>query len=161
MKKTDANTTLHYKAPRGGFKDQLTYFTMCAPGLLWLILFSIVPMYGIIMAFQDFVPGKGFSGSEFIGLENFEYLFSMKDAQRVIQNTFIIAISKIVVNLFFPLVFALLLNEVRNLRYKKTVQTIVYLPHFLSWVILASIIGNIFGYPTRRPRTRVWLRFIP
>ena len=128
------------------FKDQVTYYLMCAPGMLWLVLFSIVPMAGILMAFQDFKPKKGIFGSKFIGLENFEYLFSMKDARSVIVNTLIIALAKIVLNLIIPLTFALLLNEVRNMKYKRTVQTIVYLPHFLSWVILASILTNIFGY---------------
>ena len=127
-------------------KDQLTYYLMCAPGMLWLVLFSIVPMTGILMAFQDYKPKKGIFGSKFIGLENFEYLFSMKDARNVIVNTLIIALAKIVLNLIIPLTFALLLNEVRNMKYKRTVQTIVYLPHFLSWVILASILTNIFGF---------------
>ena len=127
-------------------KDQVTYYLMCAPGMLWLVLFSIVPMSGILMAFQDFKPKKGIFGSKFIGLENFEYLFSMKDARSVIVNTLIIAVAKIVLNLVIPLTFALLLNEIRNMKYKRTVQTIVYLPHFLSWVILASILTNIFGY---------------
>jgi putative aldouronate transport system permease protein len=128
------------------FKKQLHYYLMAAPGMLWLLLFSIIPMFGILMAFQDYSPGKGIFRSDWIGFENFEYLFSMKDSQRVIGNTLIIAISKILLNLVFPLFFALMLNEMRNLRYKKAVQTIVYLPHFLSWVILASIIINIFGY---------------
>jgi len=127
-------------------KDQISYYAMCAPGMLWLILFSIVPMAGIVMAFQNFKPGLGIFRSPFVGLENFEYLFSLKDARRVIGNTLIIAVAKIVLNLLVPLVFALLLNEVRRMRYKKAIQTIVYLPHFLSWVILASIITNIFGY---------------
>ena len=91
------------------------------------------------------VPGLGPWRSEFNGLENFEYLFSMADAKRVIVNTIVIACSKVVLNLLVPLIFALLLNEVKNLRYKKFIQTAVYLPHFLSWVILASVILNIFG----------------
>lgn len=128
------------------FKKQLHYYLMAAPGMIWLLMFSIIPMLGILMAFQDYNPGKGIFRSDWIGLENFEYLFTMKDSQRVIGNTLIIAISKILLNLVFPLFFALMLNEMRNLRYKKAVQTIVYLPHFLSWVILASIIINIFGY---------------
>ena len=128
------------------FKNQATYYLMCAPGMLWLFFFSIVPMAGILMAFQDFKPKKGILGSQFIGLENFEYLFSMKDAQNVILNTVIIAFAKIVLNMIIPLAFALMLNEVRRIRLKKAVPTIVYLPHFLSWVILASVMTNIFGY---------------
>lgn len=128
------------------FKDQSTYYIMCLPGMVWLTLFSIVPMAGILMAFQDYKPRKGIFGSNFVGLEHFEYLFSMRDTRNVIANTLIIAIAKIILNLIVPLVFALMLNEVRNIRFKKSVQTIAYLPHFLSWVILASVLSNIFGY---------------
>ena len=98
------------------FKNQATYYLMCAPGMLWLFFFSIVPMAGILMAFQDYKPKKGIWGSPFIGWENFEYLFSMKDAQNVILNTVIIAFAKIVLNMIVPLAFALMLNEVRRVR---------------------------------------------
>ena len=138
--------TAKKRKKRGKLSDQVHYYLMSAPGMIWLILFSIVPMAGIVMAFQDFNPGLGLFRSPFIGWENFEYLFSMRDTRRVIVNTLIIAGGKIVLNLLVPLVFALMLNEIRSVRYKKTVQTVVYLPHFLSWVILASIVINIFGY---------------
>jgi putative aldouronate transport system permease protein len=119
---------------------------MVLPGLIWLILFSIVPMYGIVMAFQDFNPGRGFFRSRWTGLENFEYLFLLGDSKQVIVNTIVIAVGKMVLNLLFPLAFALLLNEIRGRSFKKFIQTIVYLPHFISWVILASVVLNIFGY---------------
>lgn len=119
---------------------------MIGIGMLWLILFNIVPMFGIVMAFQNYDPVKGLLHSEFIGLENFEYLFSMSDSQRVIVNTVIIAVSKLILNVIIPLIFALLLNEIRRLKFKKIVQTVVYLPHFLSWVILASILLELFSY---------------
>jgi len=119
---------------------------MVLPGLIWLVLFSIVPMAGIVMAFQDFNPGLGWFRSPWTGLENFKYLFSIRESRNVIRNTFIIATSKIALNLIIPLVFALLLNEVRGFRFKKLSQTIVYLPHFVSWVVLASILLNVFGY---------------
>ena len=126
--------------------NQLHYSLMVLPGFVWLFLFSIVPMVGIVMAFQDYNPGLGYWHSEWIGLENFRYLFSMSDAWQVMANTVMIAVAKMILNLIVPLTFAILLNELTNVRYKKIVQTIVYLPHFLSWVILASIIINIFGY---------------
>lgn len=119
---------------------------MIGIGMLWLILFNIVPMFGIVMAFQNYDPVKGLLHSEFIGLENFEYLFSMSDSRRVIVNTVIIAVSKLILNVIIPLIFALLLNEIRRLKFKKIVQTVVYLPHFLSWVILASILLELFSY---------------
>lgn len=119
---------------------------MVFPGLMWLLFFSLIPMVGIVMAFQDFNPGAGIWHSEWIHWENFEYFFSLSDARRVIVNTLIIASWKIVFHLLVPLIFALMLNEVRNRLYKKLVQTIVYLPHFLSWVIMSSIVLGIFSY---------------
>ena len=102
-------------------------------------------MRGIILAFEDYNPGLGMWKSQLVGLDNFKYLFELADAKRVIVNTFIIAGMKIIFNIVVPALFALMLNEVKSLRYKKIVQTAVYLPHFLSWVILASVILNIFG----------------
>lgn len=115
------------------------------PGVLWMIFFNIVPMFGIVMAFQKFNPSKGLFGSPWVGLKNFQYLFMMSDSTRVIVNTLLIATSKVVLNLIIPLIFALMLNEVRSLRYKKAIQTAVYLPHFLSWIILSSVVLNLFS----------------
>jgi putative aldouronate transport system permease protein len=125
---------------------QFHYGLMTLPGLLWLVLFSIVPMYGIVMAFQNFNPGRGFFRSPWVGLQNFQYLFVLSDSRQVIINTLIIAVGKMILNLLIPLIFALLLNEVGHAVFKKAVQTIVYLPHFISWVVLASVVLNIFGY---------------
>ena len=121
------------------------YSIMVLPGYIWLIMFSIVPMVGIVMAFQDFNPSRGWFGSPWVGMKWFEYLWILPDAKRALVNTLIIAVSKVVLNIIIPLIFALLLNEVKNMKFKKGVQTIVYLPHFVSWVILANIITNIFG----------------
>lgn len=118
---------------------------MCVPGVLWMVFFNIVPMFGSVMAFQKFNPSKGLFGSPWVGLKNFQYLFMMSDSTRVIANTLLIATSKVVLNLIIPLIFALMLNEVRSLRYKKAIQTAVYLPHFLSWIILSSVILNLFS----------------
>ncbi|NIK69028.1 MULTISPECIES: ABC transporter permease subunit [unclassified Paenibacillus] len=125
---------------------QKHYYLMLLPGMVWLVMFSIVPMFGILMAFQNYNPGSGLFKSEWVGLENFKYMFQLNDSKTVIRNTLIIAVGKIALNLIVPLVFAILLNELRNLRYKKLVQTVVYLPHFLSWVIMSTIVIGIFGY---------------
>lgn len=122
------------------------YYIMLIPALLWLFFFSIVPMFGIVMAFQDYNPGKGILHSEFVGLENFVYMFQMNDVKQVLSNTVVIAVGKIIGNIIIPLLFALLLNELCIKRIKRPIQTIVYLPYFLSWVILAKIVLNIFGY---------------
>lgn len=144
------STTLKPKRSRQGrlgrFREQTNYWIMCLPALLWLVFFHLYPMLGNWIAFVDYSPKKGIFGSTFVGLQHFEYLFSLKDVRNVIANTVIIAVAKIILNLVVPLVFALMLNEVRNVHFKKFVQTIVYLPHFVSWVILASILSKIFGY---------------
>lgn len=134
------------KQPRRRLGVQTHYHLMVLPGIVWMVLFSIVPMFGIVMAFQDYNPSLGYWNSTWVGLDNFTYLFSMGDSKQVILNTVIIACSKVVLNLVVPLTFALLLNEITNLRYKKVVQTIVYLPHFLSWVILANVILSLFSH---------------
>lgn len=121
------------------------YYLMLLPGLVWLALFNLAPMFGIVMAFQDFNPGAGILGSEWIGWENFEYMFLLSDSRTVLFNTVFIAVLKIIGNLVVPLVFALMLNELRLQIVKRWVQTIVYLPHFLSWVILSGILLDVFA----------------
>ncbi|WP_309118176.1 ABC transporter permease subunit [Paenibacillus sp.] len=121
------------------------YYLMLLPGLIWLVLFNMVPMVGIVMAFQDFNPGLGIFGSEWIGLENFEFMFLLGDSKTVLYNTVFIAVLKIAGNLLVPLVFALMLNELRLQVVKRWVQTVVYLPHFLSWVILSGILLDVFA----------------
>ncbi len=136
------------KQLKSGFtipKSQLFYFAMVIPGIICLIIFSYFPMVGLLMAFQDFVPAKGLFGSEFVGLDNFKYLFGLPDIWKVTYNTVFIAVGKIIFNTIIPIAFAILLNEIRVKWLKKSMQTIVYLPHFLSWVILGSVVVNIFS----------------
>jgi putative aldouronate transport system permease protein len=127
-------------------KHELYYHAMLFPGIVFLIIFSIIPMFGIIMAFQKFMPIKGILGSEFVGLNNFKMLLMYPDVKQIILNTVIIATSKIVLGIVVPVFFAILLNELRSIVLKRTIQTIVYLPHFLSWVILAVMFTNILSY---------------
>lgn len=126
--------------------DLKHYWIMLVPAFIWLIFFQIVPMFGIVMAFQDYNAGAGFLHSEFVGLEHFQYMFELNDVRVALRNTLIIAFGKIIGNLFVPLVFALLLNELRHKYLIKTIQTSVYLPHFLSWVILSGIMLQIFSF---------------
>ncbi len=121
----------------------LPYHLMLLPGILFLLVYHIAPMFGSVIAFQDFVPAKGFFGSKWVGLENFKFMFQLPDTWSILSNTLIIAVSKIVFNLIFAVLFAVLLNELRHLWLKKAIQTIAYLPHFLSWVILATIFRDI------------------
>lgn len=122
------------------------YYLMLLPGYVWLFLFSIVPMFGFVIAFQDYNPGLGMLHSEWLGLENFRYLFSLSDSGTVFWNTLNIAVMKIIANLIVPMVFALMLNELRLAVLKRWIQTLVYLPHFLSWVILSGILLDVFAY---------------
>lgn len=127
-------------------KNARYYHAMMAPGMVFLLIFSIVPMGGLVMAFQNFIPAKGIFGSQFIGLDNFKRLFLMPDFWQILQNTLIIAISKIILGTLAAIIFALLLNECHTVLYKRVIQTVVYLPHFLSWVILAVMFSNLFSY---------------
>lgn len=121
------------------------YWIMVLPALVWMVCFNIVPMSGIVMAFQDFNPGLGILRSEFVGLDNFTYMFQMKDVSQIFINTIAIAVGKLVLNVVVPVIFALLLNEIKNVLFKRTVQTIVYLPHFISWVVMGGILLDVFG----------------
>ena len=125
--------------------SQTYYHIMMMPGMILLLIFSYIPMTGIIMAFQNFVPAKGISGSKWVGLKHFKELFSNRDITLLIRNTLTIALGKIVLGTLVAIIFAILLNEIRVRWLKKSVQTIVYLPHFLSWVILASVVSNLFN----------------
>ena len=118
---------------------------MLLPALVWLVTVSLVPMGGIVMAFQDFIPSLGIWRSDWVGLENFEYMFDLSDTWRILVNTFVIAFGKIVFHILVPLIFALMLNEIRSSAARKALQTIAYLPHFISWVILAGIMRDIFS----------------
>ncbi|MWV46031.1 ABC transporter permease subunit [Paenibacillus sp. HJL G12] len=102
-------------------------------------------MGGIVIAFQDYKPWLGIRHSAWVGWENFEYIFTYPDSKQVIVNTLIIAFFKIVAGMIVPFTFALLLNEIRLVIFKRSVQTLVYLPHFLSWVILGGILTDILS----------------
>jgi putative aldouronate transport system permease protein len=119
---------------------------MLLPGLLWVFVYKIIPMFGLVMAFQDFNPGKGILRSAWVGLDNFKYLFQLNDSKTIFFNTAFIAVLKIIGNLVVPLLVALMINELRINFLKRGVQTIVYLPHFLSWVILAGIMLDVFAW---------------
>ena len=125
--------------------ENLSYHLMLLPGVIILFIFATLPLIGIVMAFQNYVPAKGFFGSEWVGLAHFREMFKMRDSFQILQNTLIIAVSKMILNTIVPIVFSLLLNELRAKSYKRVVQTVVYMPHFLSWVILGGIFINMLS----------------
>jgi putative aldouronate transport system permease protein len=118
---------------------------MVLPALAGLLVFNYVPLGGIVMAFMDYKPWLGFDGSPWIGLGHFRALFEREDSLQVIWNTLVISVFKIVFNLLVPFFFAILLNEVRIRMLTRAIQTMVYLPHFLSWVILGGILVNFLS----------------
>jgi putative aldouronate transport system permease protein len=114
-------------------------YLLLVPGLIYFIVFKYFPMWGVLIAFQDYSPFLGFWGSEWVGFENFTNFFMNPDFPRLLRNTFILAVLDLVFFFPAPIILALMLNEIRISLYKRTVQTLVYVPHFLSWVIIASI----------------------
>lgn len=127
------------------WRRSLVLDAMLLPAVILTLIFSYLPMAGLVIAFQDFKPWLGFSKSNWIGLEHFRYLFSTPEYVQIIWNTIIIAGMKMVTGLIAPFTFALLLNEVRKAAFKRTVQTLVYLPHFLSWVIIGGILLDMLS----------------
>lgn len=122
---------------------------MLLPGVLMILVFNYTTMAGLIIAFQKFIPSKGLFGDQkWVGFDNFRYVFKLPGFSQALKNTIVIAFWKIVLGLLVPIVFALLLNEIRGRRFKKTVQTIVYLPYFLSWVVLGGIFIDMFSPST-------------
>ncbi|WP_274318801.1 ABC transporter permease [Paenibacillus qinlingensis] len=120
------------------WSDRYMYL-LALPGILFILLFDYVPMYGILMAFQDYNPFSGISHSEWVGFEHFERLFHHPDFWMVLRNTLVISLLNLVLYFPAPVVIALLLNEVRGTLYKKLIQTVIYLPHFVSWVVVCSL----------------------
>lgn len=118
---------------------------MILPGLILVFIFHYIPMGGILIAFEKFLPSKGLFNSEWIGLDNFRYMANLPNTFQVIWNTIFISLLKIVAGRFVPITIALLLNEVGCSLIKRSVQTIVYLPHFLSWVILGGVLIDILS----------------
>ncbi|WP_409342362.1 ABC transporter permease [Paenibacillus sp. MBLB4367] len=118
---------------------------MLLPAVVLALLFHYLPMLGVVIAFQEYKPYLGFSGSDWVGLKHFHAIFERADSVQVIWNTLLIASLKIGFMVVVPVAFALLLNEVRKMAFKRVVQTLVYLPHFLSWVILSAILVDLLS----------------
>ncbi|MWV46954.1 ABC transporter permease subunit [Paenibacillus sp. HJL G12] len=121
---------------------------MLIPGLAFIIIFSYVPMVGILMAFEKYIPTKGLFGSPMVGWKNFKFLMDYPDISRIVFNTLYIATMKIIAGLIVPITVAILLNELRKEWVKRTFQTMVYLPHFLSWVLLSGIVIDVLSPST-------------
>lgn len=131
------------------FRRELPLHLMLLPGLILIAVFSYTPMAGLVMAFQKFIPSKGMFGNQkWVGFDNFTYVFGLPGFDQAIKNTIIIAFWKILLGLLIPIIFALLLNEIHSNGFKRTVQTVVYLPYFLSWVVLGGIFLDMLSPST-------------
>lgn len=120
-------------------------YLMMLPVAAFFIVFSYMPMYGIVIAFKDYRPSLGILGSEWIGFKHFEWLFNTAEFPRVMRNTIVISLLKIAFCFPAPLILALFMNEMRFSKLKKGIQTAVYLPNFISWVIIANINYSLFS----------------
>lgn len=130
---------------RRKFSREIPLYVMLVPAVVLVLVYAYVPMIGIVMAFQRVLPGKGLFGSPWVGWDNFELVLQMPNILPVLGNTIRIAGLKAVAGVVVPVTVALMLNNVTSQAFKRTVQTIIYLPHFLSWVILAGIFIDILS----------------
>jgi putative aldouronate transport system permease protein len=120
------------------------YFLLI-PCVVFFLLFRYVPMYGITLAFKDFSFAKGIFGSPWAGLDNFVYMFGLRDFYRVVGNSLILSLLRLAFYFPVPILLALMLNEIPFLRYKKATQSILYLPYFISWVVIGGILINLLS----------------
>ncbi|MFD0620114.1 ABC transporter permease [Paenibacillus sp. GCM10027629] len=141
---TALNTGSHKMTKRSN-KPTWILHLMVLPAAILVFIFSYLPMSGIVMAFQDYKAALGITGSPWVGLKHFQYMFQNEYFLQITWNTLFFACSKIVMNLLIPFIFALLLNEVRHMGFKRSIQTFVYLPHFLSWVTLGGILIDMLA----------------
>lgn len=137
---------------KGKLKQQLRYFSnnkylylLLLPCVIYFIIFNYLPMYGLIIAFKDFKFSKGIIGSPWCGLDNFIYLFGLKDFYRVFGNSFILSLIRLVFFFPIPIILALMLNEIPFMKYKRVLQTVIYLPYFISWVVIGGILVNLLS----------------
>ena len=127
------------------FKREWQIYVMLAPMIIWFILFLYKPMYGLQIAFKDYSVFRGIAASPWVGLEHFETLYSNSQFLRAVRNTFLISMLSLIFGFPVPIILALMFNEIINAVYKRTAQTIVYLPHFISTVIIAGIVITAFS----------------
>ncbi|MCC3374541.1 sugar ABC transporter permease [Cohnella sp. REN36] len=123
-------------------------YVLSIPGILYFLIFRYIPLFGSAIAFQDYNVFKGIKGSEWVGLDNFKRMFQYAEFLPILRNTILIGLYDLVFAFPVPILLALLLNEVRAMLYKRIVQTVVYMPHFLSWVIVGGIVVGVLSPST-------------
>ncbi len=135
----------YWKHLKSEIKRDKWLYVLLIPGLIYFIVFKYLPMFGIVIAFENYVPYSGITGSQWVGLKWFEYFFKFPAWITYLMNTLILSLMNIVFFFPAPIILALLLNEMMSLRYKKLLQTLLYVPHFISIVIVVSITFVMFG----------------
>ena len=135
---------MNKKAKKLGMKNLWQYYLMLGPGVVVTFIFCYIPLYGLIMAFEDYNVGLGFQ-SPWVGLKHFRYLFSQPTFTRTIVNTLFISFWKLALGIVVPVTIAVLLNEMKSNRLKRFYQTLIYIPNFLSWIIMAGVLMDILG----------------
>lgn len=139
-------------APKGKrfayLKQNYWLYIFLIPGMIFLLLMNYLPMFGIVIAFKNYRVVKGILGSDWVGLQHFRYLFHAADFWRILQNSIILSLMRLVCGFPMPIILALMMNEMGNQGYKRTMQTVLYLPHFISWVIVISILYNMLSTST-------------
>jgi putative aldouronate transport system permease protein len=136
------------KISKGGhLKRYFWLYLFLLPGIVYLIIFKYIPMVGVLIAFEDYSNVKGIFGSPMVGFKHFRYLFGSNEFYRVLANSIIISVYRLAAGFPAPILLALFLNEIRSWRYKRVMQTVLYLPHFISWVVIYGIMLS-FVSPT-------------
>ncbi|NJD02339.1 MAG: sugar ABC transporter permease [Ruminiclostridium sp.] len=154
QKKRTISNSFGIDSIRKNIKKYLFFYLLILPGLVYVIVFSYIPMYGITIAFKEYNISKGILGSPWVGLKHFQILFQESQFYRVILNTVSINIYNIVFGCSFVIFLALMMNELRINALKRVVQTFVYLPNFLSWVVFAGLVA-IFLSPSEGPINKI------
>lgn len=126
-------------------KKYWPYYLMVLPGLIYFIIFKFIPMLGSVIAFQDYNVVGGIFKSSWVGLKHFKTLFEYQDFKRILTNTIILGFYKTILIFPIPIILSLMLNEIHGLKLKKSIQTAIYIPYFISWVIVGGLIFDIFG----------------
>ncbi|QAY66650.1 ABC transporter permease [Paenibacillus protaetiae] len=135
-------------------------YLMSIPFVIWLFVFNYLPLWGWTMAFQNYKPSRSFGEQEWVGLDQFSRLFQDDQFYLVLRNTLAMSLMGLVVGFLFPIVFAILLNEVKNMGFKRITQTVSYLPHFVSWVVVAGIISSMLSLDGIVNQLLVWLHIL-
>lgn len=131
------------------FRKELPFHLFLLPAVILVFIYMYIPMAGMTIAFQKFIPAKGLFGNQkWIGLDNFVYLMNLPGAVRALSNTVVIALWKIILHLLIPIIVSILLNEMRSAWFRRTCQTLIYLPHFLSWIIFGGILIDLLSTST-------------